>query len=514
MLKRNGINSNQSDAIEMFLKNDIDPGFYDVLLIDEYQDIDSEISNLLEKIKAKNPNIQIIAVGDMDQKIFDKTTLDAKKFINTFLGKYEFICFNKSFRISNVLADFLGRAWKKKIQGLNPECKIEYMELDEISNFLATKQTKDILCLGSRSGHMNSILNFLEENYSEKFNKNTVYASIKDKDGWVSPKEDSAIFTTYDSAKGLERSICVVFDFYEGYWLERLNKPNVKHQIIKNIFLVAASRGKKHIIFVKDQDTRLLREEDFLEETQNSYQSKLYLISEMFDHKYKEDIMDAYECLEIKKINVEDTSIIDIKNNDGLIDLSPCIGIYQESSYFNQYSIDKALEQIIYFNKKYKKIYEEILNNDANNELQKILLYVGIETKQDRYFKQVSLPFITNEQTIQIHNRLGARLNKDERVQELCRIEFYDKINNFSMQAIGLTDVIKNNIVYELKFVNELQYVHYLQLASYMLGLNLKKGILWNVKRNQLFEIRIKNKEDFKKKIALAITKHRFEEKE
>ncbi len=46
---------------------------YDVLIIDEYQDTESELAELLLRVKSVNPNMQIIAVGDMQQKIFDKT---------------------------------------------------------------------------------------------------------------------------------------------------------------------------------------------------------------------------------------------------------------------------------------------------------------------------------------------------------------------------------------------------------------------------------------------------------
>lgn len=73
---------------------------------------------------------------------------------------------------------------------------------------------------------MSDTLNLLEERYPYKFNKETVYATISDHDsmGKTEPGEDSAIFTTYDSSKGLERKICV-----------------------------AASRGKDRVIFVKKE---------------------------------------------------------------------------------------------------------------------------------------------------------------------------------------------------------------------------------------------------------------------
>lgn len=104
----------------------------------------------------------------------------------------------------------------------------------------------DILCLGARTGMLSDTLNILEERYPNKFNKNTVYATISDNDsmGKTVPREDSSIFTTYDSSKGLERKICVVFDFTESYWSARISKPQQPYIILRNIFCVAASRGK------------------------------------------------------------------------------------------------------------------------------------------------------------------------------------------------------------------------------------------------------------------------------
>lgn len=61
---------------------------YNVLIIDEYQDIEQELADMLEYIKLQNPDIQIIAVGDMKQKIYDKTTINVENFIQSFLGNH------------------------------------------------------------------------------------------------------------------------------------------------------------------------------------------------------------------------------------------------------------------------------------------------------------------------------------------------------------------------------------------------------------------------------------------
>ena len=72
-LKQAGISCGTSDLIETF--NRVEPTIdaYDLLVLDEYQDIDQELSDMLRYIKSVNPQMQIVAVGDMAQKIYDKT---------------------------------------------------------------------------------------------------------------------------------------------------------------------------------------------------------------------------------------------------------------------------------------------------------------------------------------------------------------------------------------------------------------------------------------------------------
>ena len=204
-----------SDLIQTFLKNKdtIKVPKYDLLVIDEYQDIEQEIAEMLECIKAANPNVQIIAVGDMKQKIYDKTTLKVPEFIAGFLEDYTLLSFTKCFRLSADIAKRLGTIWGKEIVGVNPKCKVETMERAQVVDFLAKQKPSDVLCLGSRTGSMPRALNSLEKHYPKKYNKQTVYASIADEDrSSTSPDKSTAIFTTFDSSKGLERKICVVFD--------------------------------------------------------------------------------------------------------------------------------------------------------------------------------------------------------------------------------------------------------------------------------------------------------------
>lgn len=170
---------------------------YNVLIIDEYQDIEQELADMLEYIKLQNPDIQIIAVGDMKQKIYDKTTINVENFIQSFLGNHIELEFTNCFRLSPELASRLGLIWKKKIVGVNNNCIVENMDEHSVVKFLANQNPSDVLCLGSRTGSMANVLNVLENEYPDKFNKRTVFASIRDRDStgatYPSPDRKSVV---------------------------------------------------------------------------------------------------------------------------------------------------------------------------------------------------------------------------------------------------------------------------------------------------------------------------------
>ena len=287
-LKGAGIQTGVEDSVIRFneVKPEIQP--YDVLIIDEYQDIEQAFAEMLEYIKSVNPKMQIIAVGDMDQKIYDKTALDVPSFIAQFLGDYVRLTFTTCFRLSSGLAGKLGRIWGKEICGVNGDCVVETMNRQEAVAFLATQETRDVLCLGARGGAAADALNELERRYPEKYNKKTTYATISNDETWgrTTINKSTAIFTTFDGSKGMERNACVIFDFTESYWDERIRKPQQKYAILRNIFCVAASRGKQHVIFVSDGEP-LLSEETLSTPTEATVDFEDTVnMAEMFDHKY------------------------------------------------------------------------------------------------------------------------------------------------------------------------------------------------------------------------------------
>lgn len=481
-----------------------DAPHYDLLILDEYQDIEQEVSEMLWHIKDCNPDMQIVAVGDMEQKIYDKTRLDVEEFITDFLGNNH--CrmeFTKCFRISPKLAGFLGRVWNKNIIGINRYCHVWGMSFEETKQFLLQKQPNEILCLGQNMGKRSKMLNELEEEAPGKFNKNTVWSNVSDSDNCATnPTPECAVFTTFDGCKGMERDICVVFDWTESYWNARVTKPNVKYEIIRNIFCVAASRGKQYIIFVEND----LSMGTLIHACDNSSKQDDVQISTMFDFKYIEDVEAAFHELDIKETQQKQESI-PVSTSDGMIDLSACIGIYQEAAYFNGYNISKDITQFFQVNRNKDHLK---VSGYSDWDIEKQILYlVALETNQDRYLRQVSLPFVSKEHWKMISSRLSKVFTKDELVQQECKISFGSKKNGF--EAKGFCDVIKNYngkpAVYELKFVSELSHTHFLQCACYMAAMDISTGFLWNVYDNQMYKIRIPDKKRFLDKVARAVTK-------
>lgn len=502
-LRRNGLQPNFSDCIQMYNQANLPVRQYDVMILDEYQDIEQEIAEMLYHIKDANPGIQIIAVGDMAQKIYDKTRLNAAAFITDFLGagNYKAIEFTQCFRLSPDLAQRLGAIWGKEIHGVNENCSVEYMPIRDAINTLAQYKPGEILCLGANVGSRNVIMNTLEKEHPETFNKKTVWAKISEAEGGTSPDSECAVFTTFDGCKGMERDVCVICDWTESYWDTRISRSQVNSKIIRNIFCVAASRGKRRIIFLKAKD--LLDDKTLMKVEGECNRFEDMQMSHMFDFKFVEDVEDAYRQLEVKEIAPKEEPI-SIPTKDGMIDLSVCVGIYQEVAYFDHCDVNTYIEE--YFNThKDKDFLKREIREDWGVE-EKVLFLTSLETEQNRYRTQVSLPLVPEDAWNQIADRLATLLPANATVQVGCEIPF-GMNGNEEFLATGFADVLKDEAVVELKFVDELAHRHFLQCAMYMVSLEKNLGILWNIRTNQRYEIRIPDTKAFLDKVSVAVTK-------
>lgn len=500
-LIRNNIKCGLSDAVKTFTKNRLSIPRYDIMIIDEYQDIELDFAEMLEYIKSTNPNMQIIMVGDMSQKIYDKTTLDVANWAQDFLGTHVALEFTQCFRLQADLAAKLGRIWGKTITGVNTNCTVRTMGKNQVISYLSKQNPGDILCLGAKTGPMTNILNSLEDDYPDKFNKRTVYASIRDGEANIEPNDTTAIFTTFDSSKGLEKPICVVFDWDEAYWATRCKQPGTNYEILRNIFCVAASRGKQEIIFVKCIKNRkpveLLSEKTLMTPVNTQSLTKAY-VSEMFFFKFIEEVSKGYDMLDITCIN-NASDEIEINEADGLIDLSPCIREYQECVFFNNYDLDNEL--IYAFNQRNLNLPDLSLFSTE----QKLLRLVSLITMQNRYYNQVRTPLVTPLQHNALVDRLAERLSPDEKVQ-VDRTMFLGNV-----EINGRCDVLRDDSVWQIEYTHSLKPEHFLQVAMQLIMFNKRDGMLWNTRDNALYKINLdeSKREAFLDQVYRIITKEK-----
>lgn len=481
---------------------------YDVVIVDEYQDLREDTAGVLNTIcrlsylEYDGFVPQFLIVGDMQQKIYDTSNFKADEFIQYLFGivkNDEYMRFTQCFRLAPAYAAEIGQAWGKSIIGCNPNNRVETMDsLRHIANILSGYEPKDILVLGGKMswGARTQLQNMLEEMYPNKFNKNTVYASMDEQDEMQSfDTSDAAIFTTYDSAKGLERKVCVVCDFTDKYF-EARQKHSVSREILKNIFLVAASRGKERIIFYKDQYADKLEFSTIGAITGDMpIDMKPVAMSNAFEHKYEEDIRDCVDFLTIEKIQ-DAGEIIQATKSDGFIDLSACIGIHAQATYFENFDIDAIILRNS-VDAQNRNIHLPEFN--PNWSLQKkILYYISMESGQLRYLRDIKKKFVSRASDKEIHKRLATVFDGTEPVELPCRITFQNARNATTGVRIGdkmLTGrcdaFTHGGELYELKFVDTVSPDHELQAALYAIAFNVEYTIIWNLQDGTKYRVSI-----------------------
>jgi hypothetical protein len=489
---------------------------FDLLVVDEYQDINEEHAQLLRNIKSLNPSMQTVLVGDLAQKVHSNTTLDVQRFTREITRQAELMPFTQSFRAGRELGALLSEAWNKPVLGVNPAQTIRYVTYSEALDFIRAKNPGDLLCLGRRNGPMAEALNHLERHHGEVFNKKTVYASIRDGDTSVTYSDDTAVFTTFDSSKGLERSVSVVFDFDENMWDMRCGFANVDTTVMRNVFLVAASRGKHEVVFVRSEHARrqaksigfipVQRFTQLLTDEQPKY-AKPFLASDCFDFTYAENLQACVDLLDRRRLDDGTGEEITIDRVDGLIDLSPVVGHYQEAVFFDRYN--PALE--VRLNP--KRIARQLrvkLNEDPWHDA---LLLTAVDTDQMRYAEQVTRK-VSDEVRDALTRRLATQLPRD------CAAQVSMNLSGMAVASAaatpitfaGVADAVHDGRVFELKFVSELDRAMFLQLALYLVMGGHKTGVLWNTRTDERWAVQVPDRERFMHAVILCVTKQHYRE--
>lgn len=505
---------------------------YDTVIVDEYQDLSEDLKDMLWHIVRLTVNNykfapQFLIVGDRDQKIMDNTEIDAPAEVRELMAflahvhKKPFLemQFTNCFRLDGAYAAEIGQAWGKTIVGMNTDCRHGRMDLTKTALFLANCEPRDILVLGSNMswGNRVKLQNMLEARWPEKFNKETVYSSITDRDGNRRGLDTSecAVFTTFDSAKGMERNVCVICDFTYKYLDARL-KHQTSRDVLKNLFLVAASRGKYMNIMLADSDREVLDMKRIGSISgQPNIDMRLEYISELFDFKRKEAVDRCLALVDVEQIQPAGNAIA-VTPCSGQIDLSPCAGIYAQAVFFRDYDID-GLIRTTWAEKAGMGDVVKLPEFKAAWPLwRKVLYLVAMQTGQERYFKQVREPYMTDDASEFLCNRLGERLHELDATELGCTCMFRPTMDRQTGRRMGdklfrgRMDVVRDGTPWELKFVNELKAEHVLQTAMYAVCSNSEDGVLWNLRTDELLDVTVPDKSAFLEAVLSCVTNGRL----
>lgn len=533
-LLRLGIQCGVGESVQAFNDNfvDISSDFetYDLLVVDEYQDINTEYADLLRNIKSTNPRMRVVLVGDMAQKVRSDTTLDVQAFAREFCADPVMLPFTQSFRMGPTMGALLSAAWNKPITGVNVEQRARVLDHEDAIALIASTEPGDLLCLGKRTGAMVHALNEAEKRAPERYNKATVFASIRDGDSTIRPQDGVAVFTTFDASKGMERPVCVVFDYSLDNWKTRCKFPNADYEVLRNVFLVAASRGKNDVVFVRSGAMRKdplpnepgaepmigqLPVSKFvtLPNAIRPQYSRPFTASEAFSFKYAENIAASMKLIKIERLDDGTEHDIVIDRADGLIDLSPAIGAYQEALFFERHDAQAKAVMMLQTSTLAKTLLSEITGDPWKDSL----VLAAIETHQMRYHNQVSAT-IPYEVTAALEQRLGTFLPRDCQVQvglALTGTAFEGRHLWSPITFSGIADAIHGRQIFELKFTSALDHEMFLQTALNVVmaryaGADVESGVLWNTRTGERWSVQVPDLARFLNAVVVCVTKQSY----
>jgi hypothetical protein len=247
---------------------------YDIIILDEAQDINPLYFQLIHKIIKDNNdnNIQIVILGDEKQSIFDFNKADQRfitfaDIIFNFNDKEWKKCkLTQSFRITYEMSEFLNKCvlnidtiFSSKISNIKPRYIIcdtfggkigtSDRTFEEVKYYLDTLKYSpdDIFIIAPSVKNILSPVRQLE-NCIKKYYKDDVQVYVPTGDDSKLDSEilkGKLVFSTFHQTKGLERKVVIVFNFDNSYFI--YFKKDTNPNICPNELYVATTRALEHL---------------------------------------------------------------------------------------------------------------------------------------------------------------------------------------------------------------------------------------------------------------------------
>ena len=499
---------------------------YDIIILDEAQDITNMYYELICKIYKdnNNKNTLICLLGDKYQCIYDFKNADSR----FMLYADELFSFNnlswnvcnlsQSYRITKEMADFINiclfnnsdRIKSEKISNNKPTYIIcnTFIYGKESCPFIEVKKylnlgykPEEIFILAPSVKNKNAAVRKLENSIKRYMTDILIYVPLSDDEKLDSEVlKNKLVFSTFHQAKGLERKVVIIFGFDESYF--KFYKKNSDENICPNEFYVAATRASEHLILLHDNKHNFFKflNTKKLEKYCNCiFKEKFNLsgsiniknidtsVTDLIKHLSIDTIKKCLSYFNIEFINKESDKInlsIKIDNKDSCESVSKITGTaipaYLEYKKLNIMTIFNEIKD--YHNRfpnhfpKYKNY--NLDNIKLENIKQDELLYISnlycsyrsgflFKTYQIKNYDWLSSDNLTL--CLERLNKLNISNNVKFEIEytiESTKSEPIPGLTN--RKLIGYIDCIDGNNIYEFKCVQKLENEHKLQLCIYM----------------------------------------------
>ena len=532
------------EALYSIIEHDVKPkrvNRYDIIIIDEAQDMVYEYYKLVQKIvKDFSIRPQICLVGDVHQNIYSFKGAD-ERFMTLAPRLFKFNqyswCFLKlstSYRITNQMAAFLNNCvlQSNRIKAVKSGAFVDYAILDIhrpgsiikniIMPLLNQYKYEDIFLLNSSIKSAKSPVAKVTNLLSNSF-KIPIYAPISEdeliRDDVIKGK---MVVSTFHQTKGLERKVVIVFGFDAFYYNYGNNKDKETDQCPNDVY-VALTRAKEKLIVLHNckndflpfvDNTTLEGRVNFVGNAKikegkiNKSRSNSMSVTQLVERLSPVVIKECMKHVKIRHVKEPDR-FIDIPRitkqgylTENVAEINgTAIASYAELMTKGTMTIYEKLKEIALFNgQKVSKsglIFQNELFEffDEENSIGSVdpsmLLRIANHycANVSRYTHKVNqikdYSWLTKEALDRAVNRVKRNVSKEAEYEIPVAIKFDKK------EIDGFVDCVdaENNHVWEFKCVDSLKSEHVLQLVvyAYMLDQQFKKmGVEYDITKVKL----------------------------
>ena len=555
--------------------NPLKPFSYDIIIVDEAQDMTERYFKLVCKIINDNQIhqnvVKLCVTGDQNQKIYDFKNADerfitlANRIYSNGKIEWKMSGLSRSFRITHNMAEFVNncllgsnRITSKKQSNYKPSYVICDCFTNEPFKILKTfldagYEADDIFILAPSvsSNKGESMITKLENRIKKKLENIKVYVSNSDDEKLDQDViKNKIVFTTFHQSKGMERKVVIIFNFDNSFfkWYFRTKNPNV----CPNELYVGATRASEHIVFLHHYredylpflNTNKLKsfanvsicsglkvyDSNNTNEVNRRIDGKIETITGLTKHLSSDTIIQCKNLLNVTVIKSPEEFIkIDTKveNNDQFESVSDITGtaipLYYELAKKRDMGIRLKLKPLkLEFLKEYQGLpyAEKVINNRFKITCIEDLLVLStlwLAYKSGFDYKLYQIPkydWLDRKNLNKCVERINS-LNISIHASFEKVITHVESSSAMHKILEGYLDCVDGNNIYEFKCVDKLLDEHFIQLSLYMYIYSIKHPncnyFLYNILDGELYQV--KCDKDNLRMILNIISDEKFGEK-